>query len=33
MKIQRVTSPHLKEPPAGTWSNARVYGNQFFIAG
>ena len=33
MKIQRVTSPHVKEAPPGTWSNCRVYGNQVFIAG
>jgi enamine deaminase RidA (YjgF/YER057c/UK114 family) len=33
MKMQRVTSPHVKEPAPGTWSNCRVYGNQVFIAG
>jgi len=33
MKMQRVTSPHLKEPAPGTWSNCRVYGNQVFVAG
>jgi len=33
MKMQRVTSKHLSEPPVGTWSNCRVYGNQFFVAG
>jgi enamine deaminase RidA (YjgF/YER057c/UK114 family) len=33
MKIQRVTSPHVKEAPPGTWSNCRVHGNQVFIAG
>ena len=33
MKMQRVTSPHLKEPAPGTWSNYRVYGNHVFIAG
>jgi 2-iminobutanoate/2-iminopropanoate deaminase len=33
MKIQRVTTPHVKEAPPGTWSNCRVYGNQVFIAG
>ena len=31
--MQRVTSPHLSEPAPGTWSNCRVYGNQFFVAG
>src|SRR4029450_13998495 len=33
MKMQRVTSPQLKEPAPGTWSNCRVYGNQVFVAG
>ena len=33
MKMQRVTSPHVREAPPGTWSNCRVYGNQVFIAG
>jgi enamine deaminase RidA (YjgF/YER057c/UK114 family) len=33
MKMQRVKSPHVKEPAPGTWSNCRVYGNQVFIAG
>jgi 2-iminobutanoate/2-iminopropanoate deaminase len=33
MKMQRVTSPKLAEPQPGTWSNCRVYGNQFFVAG
>ena len=33
MKAQRVTSKHLNEPAPGTWSNCRVYGNQFFVAG
>jgi enamine deaminase RidA (YjgF/YER057c/UK114 family) len=33
MKIQRVTSPHVKEAPPGTWSNCRVHGNQIFVAG
>jgi len=33
MKAQRVTSKHLSEPAPGTWSNCRVYGNQFFVAG
>jgi len=28
-----VTSKHLSEPAPGTWSNCRVYGNQFFVAG
>ena len=33
MKMQRVTSPRVPEPAPGTWSNCRVYGNQFFVAG
>jgi len=33
MKMQRVTSQHVKEPAPGTWSNCRTYGNQFFVAG
>ena len=33
MKMQRVTSPNVPEPAPGTWSNCRVYGNQFFVAG
>jgi enamine deaminase RidA (YjgF/YER057c/UK114 family) len=33
MKIRRVTSPHVKEPAPGTWSNCRVHGNQVFVAG
>jgi 2-iminobutanoate/2-iminopropanoate deaminase len=33
MKMQRVTSPQVKEPAPGTWSNCRVYGNQVFVAG
>ena len=33
MKMQRVTSPQVKEAPPGTWSNCRVYGNQIFVAG
>jgi len=33
MKIQRVTSPKVQEPAPGTWSNCRVHGDQFFVAG
>jgi 2-iminobutanoate/2-iminopropanoate deaminase len=33
MTMQRVTSPHVKEAPPGTWSNCRVHGNQIFVAG
>jgi 2-iminobutanoate/2-iminopropanoate deaminase len=30
---RRVMSKHVGEPPAGTWSNCLVVGNQAFIAG
>ena len=30
---RRVISPHVGEPPEGTWSNCLVVGNQIFIAG
>ena len=30
---QRVSSPHVQEPPPQTWSNGLVVGNQVFIAG
>jgi 2-iminobutanoate/2-iminopropanoate deaminase len=30
---RRVISPHVGEPPEGTWSNCLVVGNQVFIAG
>jgi enamine deaminase RidA (YjgF/YER057c/UK114 family) len=33
MTMPRVTSPHVKEPAPGTWSNCRVHGQQFFVAG
>ena len=33
MKMQRVTSPRVPEPAPGTWSNCRVHGSQFFVAG
>ena len=33
MTMPRVTSPHVKEAPPGTWSNCRVHGKQVFIAG
>jgi 2-iminobutanoate/2-iminopropanoate deaminase len=33
MKMKCVSSPSVKEPGAGTWTNAKVYGNQFFISG
>ena len=31
--INRVISPDVDEPPAETWSNCLVVGNQVFIAG
>ena len=33
MKKQRISSPHVAEPPDGTWSNCLVIGDQVFIAG
>lgn len=33
MKKQRVSSPHVAEPPERTWSNCLVIGDQVFIAG
>lgn len=30
---RRIVSEHVGEPPAGTWSNCIVVGNQVFIAG
>jgi 2-iminobutanoate/2-iminopropanoate deaminase len=33
VKINRIVSPEVGEPPAETWSNCLVVGNQIFIAG
>ena len=33
MKKQRISSPHVAEPPEGTWSNCLVIGDQVFLAG
>jgi enamine deaminase RidA (YjgF/YER057c/UK114 family) len=30
---QRMSSPHVPEPPPQTWSNCLVVGNQVFTAG
>jgi enamine deaminase RidA (YjgF/YER057c/UK114 family) len=30
---QRMSSPHVQDPPPQTWSNCLVVGNQVFIAG
>ena len=30
---QRISSPHVSEPPPHTWSNCLVVGNQVFTAG
>lgn len=32
-EMKRVYSEHVKEPKAGTWSNCKVVGDQFFISG
>lgn len=33
MTMPRVSSPYVKDPAPGTWSNCRVHGSQFFVAG
>ena len=33
MKKQRIRHPEVPEPPAGTWSNCLVVGDQIFVAG
>lgn len=33
MMIERVTSPHVAEPPPGRWSNALRVGDMLFISG
>jgi 2-iminobutanoate/2-iminopropanoate deaminase len=33
MKIERITSPHVAEPPPGRWSNALRVGDLLFISG
>ncbi|MGE5818017.1 MAG: RidA family protein [Deltaproteobacteria bacterium] len=33
MKIERITSPHVTEPPPGRWSNALRAGDMLFISG
>lgn len=33
MNIERITSPHVAEPPPGRWSNALRIGDLLFISG
>lgn len=33
MKIEKITSPHVTEPPPGRWSNALRVGDMLFISG
>jgi 2-iminobutanoate/2-iminopropanoate deaminase len=33
MKIEKITSPHVAEPPPGRWSNALRVGDMLFISG
>jgi 2-iminobutanoate/2-iminopropanoate deaminase len=33
MKIEKITSPHVAEPPPGRWSNALRAGDMLFISG
>ena len=33
MKMKAVSSPHVKEPRPGTWSNCKVCGDHVYISG
>ncbi|HSF56595.1 MAG TPA: RidA family protein [Candidatus Binatia bacterium] len=33
MKIEKITSPHVAEPPPGRWSNALRAGDMLFVSG
>src|SRR5262249_61379716 len=33
MNIEKITSPHVPEPPPGRWSNALQVGDMLFISG
>lgn len=33
MKMQTVKTAKVKDPKPQTWTNAKVYGNQFFVSG
>src|SRR5215475_5748321 len=33
MKIERIASPHVSEPPPGRWSNALRVGDMLFVSG
>jgi enamine deaminase RidA (YjgF/YER057c/UK114 family) len=33
MQIDRITSPHVAEPPPGRWSNALRVGDMLFVSG
>ena len=33
MKIEKITSPHVTEPPPGRWSNALRVGDMLFVSG
>jgi enamine deaminase RidA (YjgF/YER057c/UK114 family) len=33
MKMKTLHAPSVKEPAPRTWSNAKLYGNQFFVSG
>jgi 2-iminobutanoate/2-iminopropanoate deaminase len=33
MNIERITSPHVAEPPPGRWSNALRVGDMLFVSG
>ena len=33
MKMKAISSPHVREPKPGTWSNCKIYGNHVYISG
>ena len=33
MKIEKITSPHVAEPPPGRWSSALRVGDMLFVSG
>ncbi len=33
MKMQSINAPSVKQPKPGAWTNAKIYGNHFYISG
>ena len=33
MKMEAISSPHVREPKSETWSNCKIYGNHVYISG